>query len=152
MSNFLFQNIGNIFSAPKEICNIITKLNPAKEPLPIDAKTKDKLHINDDGEVEMPDEIIVGQHKSILGDKMYRAAEDAIKEAFSEISSNETAGPLEILKRKIRITIIAPLLDKAKENFGKDLTKSVQNAALKKINDRTEDLLGKSLRRVYDKT
>ena len=144
MSNFLFQNIGNIFSAPKEIRDIITKLNPAKEPLPIDAKTKDKLHINDDGEVEMPDEIIVGRHKSILGDKMYRTAEDAIEEAFSEISSNETAGPLEILKRKIRITIITPLLDKAKESFGKDLTKSVQNAALKKINDRTEDLLGKA--------
>ena len=44
MSNFLFQNISNIFGAPKEVIDIITKFEPIEEP-----KNKINLELSEDG-------------------------------------------------------------------------------------------------------
>lgn len=69
-NNFLFQNISNVFNAPKEIMGIIQKFDSVKE-LRIDDKTKEKLFINENGEVEIPEEKIKVGVEDVFGNKMY---------------------------------------------------------------------------------
>lgn len=131
MSNFLFhQNIGNIFSMAQEIRDIITKINPTK-PLP---EPKHKSN-----------EIIgIGQN-SPFGEKMYNELEEGLTEALCESLQGDP--PLNVIieiKRDIRKKVIDPLINKVKKSFDENLPKSVQNAVLKKINNKTEELLGKS--------
>lgn len=68
MSNYLFQNISGIFSAPQEVIDIISKFTPAEEPkakdIPVTPNTKDELNINPEtGDVEIPQEQVIGMAK-----------------------------------------------------------------------------------------
>ena len=64
MSNFLFQNISNIFGAPKEVIDIITKFEPIEEPKskvnPTEEVQKD-LSLDENGEVALSDEFVIGR-------------------------------------------------------------------------------------------
>ncbi len=79
MSNFLFQNIGNIFSAPTIVKDILEKLEAVKDNKKLDAlnkNTKDDLYINDEGDVEVSDEIIISKSEEIFGDKIFADSEE----------------------------------------------------------------------------
>lgn len=77
MSNFLFQNISNIFSAPAEVVAIVNTLQPVKEPLP-DVRPpknpKEELSLDSAGNVDVPTEIVIGEVNNIFGDKIYDSA------------------------------------------------------------------------------
>ena len=103
MSNLLFNNIVGIFGAPKELVGIINKIKPeenkkhAKEARPIDLQNP---MLNDRGEVEIPDEIVINRTRDIFGDKVFQVEDkpesvtvtdltnrfmDSIKEDFDEL-------------------------------------------------------------------
>ena len=80
MSNFLFQNIASVFRAPAEVVEIIQRFDPyeqgkaqnaEKNKVEIDEATADELSINDEGEVKIPDEQVVGKAADIFGPKVY---------------------------------------------------------------------------------
>jgi hypothetical protein len=74
MSNFLFQNIHNIFGAPKEVIDIISSFEAIEEPkskVNLSEETQKDLSINEDGEVEVQDEIVIGRTLDVFGDKFY---------------------------------------------------------------------------------
>ena len=55
MSNFLFQNISQVFSAPQAVMDIISNLEPVDEPngkVNFSEEVKDDLSLNDEGEVD----------------------------------------------------------------------------------------------------
>ena len=74
MCNYLF-NIGNVFGAPAAIQAIVEKLQTAHEDRHKDNKealeNMSDIHIGDDGEVKVPEEIIVGQAQNYFADKEY---------------------------------------------------------------------------------
>ena len=74
MCNYLF-NIGNVFGAPAAIQAIVEKLQTAQEEKHKDNKealnNMADIHVDDDGEVEIPKEIVVGQAKNYFADKQY---------------------------------------------------------------------------------
>lgn len=103
MSNLLFNNIVGIFGAPKELVGIINKIKPeenkkhAKEARPIDLQNP---MLNDRGEVEIPDEIVINRTRDIFGDKVFQVEDkpesvtvtdltnrfmDSIKDDFDEL-------------------------------------------------------------------
>lgn len=71
MSNFLFTNISRIFAAPSEVREILNGLVTAKEGR---AKKNDRdaiegaeeVLVNDDGEVEIPKDKVIGKSKDLL--------------------------------------------------------------------------------------
>lgn len=75
MSNFLFTNISRIFSAPAEVREILNGLIPAKEEKGKAAENAiegaEDVSVNDQGEVEIPLERIIGKSKELFGDKVY---------------------------------------------------------------------------------
>ena len=75
MSNFLFQNIGNIFSAPAAVRDVLEKLTPAEEQ----ADKKNDLTMNDaedvsvdeNGDVDVPNELVIQKSEGFFGKKIY---------------------------------------------------------------------------------
>ena len=65
MSNFLFTNISGIFGAPKEIIDIINNMQALEEPkklnpVKVDEYTTADLKLNDNGDVEIPHDMVIG--------------------------------------------------------------------------------------------
>ena len=130
MSNYLFQNISGIFNAPQEVINIISQFTPVEEPkskeIPITPETKDELNINPEtGEVEIPQEHIIGTAADIFGEKIYGAVEDGtfdtqIKDAFenaSEKTPEETRTAFDEFKEKFKEETVRGIIDIAKEKY-----------------------------------
>lgn len=135
MSNFLFQNISGIFSAPSVVKSIIDKLEPAKESTTVNNKTKDELNINDDGTIEIPESNIIGTAKEIFGDKIYANTEESINSVISntELNNNSKEDTLKQLKEIIH-TNTDEIVNTAKESYGKEMSKSAQNEITRTIN------------------
>lgn len=138
MSNFLFQNISNIFNAPKVAVDILEKFDSFKEPnIAITPQTKEELSINDDGEVELSQASINVGVENVFGDKLYAIKDDFEKAIQQEVKEEKTGKGEDIilkdLKEKFFETVSKPLINSAKEHYGKDMSLSAQKFVEKKI-------------------
>lgn len=146
MSNFLFQNISNIFSAPKEVVDIIKQFEPIKEPVPVTKNTKDDLSINDEGEVELSQTTIDIGVDNVFGEKIYAVVDD-LQDTIEEIQKKPTDikkdTTFEALKEQFKATVAEPLISTAKEHYGKDMTASTQKAVERKITAESNTVIAK---------
>ena len=81
MSNFLFQNISQVFGAPQAVMDIINNFEAVKEQKDkptLSEETKESLHLNDEGDVDVPDDIIIGVTNDVFGDKIFAPTEEVI--------------------------------------------------------------------------
>lgn len=73
MSNFLFQNISNIFGAPKEVMDIINQFPVANEPKkneePLLDNPGEGLDLDEYGEIAPKESLIIGTAADIFGEK-----------------------------------------------------------------------------------
>ncbi len=129
MSNYLFRNVGNIFGAPQEVIDIITKFEPLEEPkakeIPITPETQSELNINPEtGEVEIPQEKIIGTAQDVFGEKIYGAVEDGtfeaqIREAFDAkvTTPDETRSAFDEFRDRFKDGTVKGIVDIAKEKY-----------------------------------
>ncbi|MBR1646217.1 MAG: DEAD/DEAH box helicase family protein, partial [Selenomonadaceae bacterium] len=106
MSDFLFQNVFHVFNGQPEVVDIISLL-PAVSESEIELPTKvretaEKIHLDENGEVDIPQEFVIGQAQEIFGDKVFASTES-------------TEQP------KIK-SVVAEILNTAKEHYGKDFS------------------------------
>ena len=150
MSNFLFQNIGSVFGAPSAVTEILKKLTPALE----EGKLKndgaidraDEVPLNDDGEVEIPREIVIGKTQDLFGPKIYKDVTDAVAPFLSRVASpvsDDSTGAKEMkervntlvdtLKAKVKDNVLAPALKdygvtgKPMQRIEKEITANISN-------------------------
>lgn len=134
MSNFLFANISGIFAAPREVIDVINNMQLIEEPktLPkvnIDGDTVNVLHINEEGSVEIPDEVVIGRANDIFGEKVYADVSEKINDAAENILKEYEKSPeskndeLSILKERLGNPFAATLMETAKKQYGNDLKK-----------------------------
>ena len=74
MSDYLFQNIANVFHAPPEVINILENLTAVQEPkqgVGVNPETAEELGIDENGEVNVSDEVVIGISQDIFGDRIY---------------------------------------------------------------------------------
>lgn len=154
MSNFLFANISGIFGAPKEIIAIINNMQPLEEPKKlsstgVDDTTAGRLNLNENGEVEIPKEQIIGTASNLFGDKIYGEIEGRLSAAVEEIQRNVkmTLNPkrdeLKVLREQFSNPIADTLMKSAKEQYGDDLKKSTQNQLERKIQETTDTVVNR---------
>lgn len=152
MSNFLFANISGIFGAPREIIDIINNMQALEEPkalasVDVDETTADSLNLNENGEVEIPKEHIIGTATDLFGDKVYANIEDQLATTVEEIQRNVEMTPnpkkdeLKELRERFAKPIADILIDSAREQYGKDLKKSTQNQLERKIQETTDTVV-----------
>ena len=146
MSNFLFQNISNIFGAPQVAVDILKKFEAVKEPVAITPKTKEELSINDNGEVEIPQQTIEIGVDNVFGEKIYAIVDD-FQDTIEEIQSKQTDTKkdeiFETLKEQFKVSVAEPLISTAKEQYGKEMSASTQKAVEKKIIANTDTIVAK---------
>ena len=154
MSNFLFANISGIFGAPKEIIDIINNMQPLEEPkklapAAVDNTTAGSLNLNEDGEVEIPREQVIGTASDLFGDKVYADVEEQLTAAVEEIQKNVEMTPnpkkdeLKALREQFSKPIADTLMKSAKEQYGDDLRKSTQNQLERKIQETTDTVVNR---------
>ena len=126
MSDFLFQNITNVFHAPKAVVDIINKFEPIMEKeMQVNVEEAEDLYINDDGDVEIPDEVVEDKTEDILGPKIYDIKSMITKKVNDVHRVKEPDAEqkeLERLKKEFKVTVTDPLIKASKEEYGKDLT------------------------------
>ena len=94
MSNFLFQNITNIFHAPDEILDILKQFTPAKEPAKnanIDSEEAQNMVFDDEDNVLPDEDMVINTTNGVLGSPMFANLLDTAKEAAKEAVNNATA-------------------------------------------------------------
>lgn len=152
MSNFLFANIGGIFGAPKEIIDIINNMQAIEEPkalapAAVDETTAGALNLNENGEVEIPREQIIGTASELFGDKVYADVEDQLASAVEEIQRNVELTPnpkkdeLKTLREQFSRPIADTLMDSARAQYGGDLKKSTQKQLERRIQETTDTVV-----------
>ena len=117
MSDFLFANIGHVFNAPKEIIDIINQFEPVQEPknaTPLTPEAKDELAVNEDGEIELTEEYIIGKDAELFGDKKYGEDASAVVEQITSAPADDDS---EKLKEAVRETAIKQIVDTASETY-----------------------------------
>ena len=136
MSNYLFQNISGIFSAPQAVIDIISKFQPVEEPkakpINITPTTKDDLNINQDGEVDIPQEQIVGTAAEVFGPKIYgEKAQGEIKQQVAKLidrarseSTDAVQTAFDTFKSQFKANTVKDILNLAKEKFKDDVKPS----------------------------
>ncbi len=155
MSNFLFQNIGIIFQAPREVIDIITSFNPVQEDeVPnLTSNTAKELYINEEGNVDLEEGYVIGKSEEIFGDKIFEV-EPPLIPAFEEDNLNpkEEVNPnkeLEETFNKLKIEIkentVKEIINDAKEFYGNDVKKSDTKEIERELNKKSDEILNKIL-------
>lgn len=141
MSNYLFDNIGNIFSAPSAVTEIITKLNPSDDKS-FDAKqnTLDamgEIPVDEYGDVSLSDEFVIGKSKDLFGDKVYEAIQDEVLDPLDDIDPTEDSADVQKNVRRVaealKGSIEHHVIDFAVDEYG--LRKSKKNQLVKESNN-----------------
>lgn len=126
MSNFLFQNISNVFGAPAIVREIVEKLTPAhEEGKKVDRERLsglDKVAVDENGEVEIPKEIVVGKTQDLFGPKIYETILQDAQEQVEAMACNrdiaavgkQVQGLASTIKNDLKSKILTP----AAEEYG----------------------------------
>lgn len=123
ISNFLFRNISNVFGAPGIVRDIVEKLTPANE----DPKKKDKnnlehisdVPVDDDGNVEVSNEIVIGKTQDLFGQKKYEEIVSSFEPQISQVAESNTQiaiessikSLVETVKEKVKEEFVKPVAD-----------------------------------------
>lgn len=147
MSNFLFQNISNIFGAPSVVKEIVEKLTPAHEE---PKKKQDSLqHIDDisvdeSGEVEVSNEIVIGQAHNLFGEKIYETLQRDVKNQIQAVCES---GDTYEINSKVQ-DLVASVKDTLKQNI---ITPAVQEYEVKRgMQNRIEKDINREIERKFE--
>lgn len=142
MSNFLFQNISNVFNAPREVMEMIGQLPAVEEPkksLITNPETKKELCLNKEGEVELPEEHVIGKAQDVFGEKIYDI-QQAIDNTITEtVTSRETFK--DELKQKFSDQAVDLIVNTAKASYGSDMKPSDAKAIKKELKAKTDKIV-----------
>lgn len=141
MSNFLFTNISRIFAAPAEVREILNGLVTAKEGK-VRKSAQDAIEgaeivsVNDEGEVEIPKERVIGKSKDLFGDKVYSDLGNQLVDSVHETDSTDFNSVAKDVSKQITDSLHKEVVDRVVEDYG--LTKREANQQQKQLKKETE--------------
>ena len=149
MSDFLFQNIANVFRAPQEVLDIIGSFTPIKEQdaeLGITEETGKDLSLDDNGEVSLTEDYVIGKATEVFGDKLYSDIGQTLIDKIDEIKAetpNSTDDEFERLKVMFNTQAVAPIIETADNKYGEMLKPSEKKRLEKKLKMNAEIAVNK---------
>ncbi len=150
MSDFLFQNVANVFRAPQSVLDIITQFTPVAEPkakAQITPQTADNLSLDENGEVNMSDNIVIGTAQEVFGDRIYGHVPDMLQDAIAQVPPAEKTDEdkqVERLKELFHTQAVAPLIETAQEQYGKDMRLSDKKRLERKIEADSDRIINRA--------
>lgn len=149
MSDFLFQNISNVFHAPKAVTDIISGLTPVSEKesgLPINQDTAKDLSLDENGDVSLPKDYIIGKAKEVFGEKVYADIGQALVDNVNKITAEtpETFDDeLEQLKQIFKTQAVDPIVETASQKYSEELKPAERKRLEKKIKQNADAEINK---------
>lgn len=143
MSNFLFKNISNIFSAVGAVREIIEKIEPAHEE-----KNKQKndvlqymedISIDENGDVEISNEIVIGRTQELFGEKIYEDIPIQIKpaiDAINNIPADQIESNVNSIAEKVKEHVIQTFVAPAMESY--EIKKSTRGKIEREVSNEIE--------------
>ncbi|MBO4864194.1 MAG: DEAD/DEAH box helicase family protein [Eubacterium sp.] len=149
MSNFLFQNISNVFSAPKEVLDIIEQFEAIEEPkrkIEISKEVQEELSLDENGEVSLSDEYVIGKETELFGNKHYDIL-DEVHEAVAEYNTkNDNKDSFSNrLKQMVKDNIVKDIVDTVEEKYGENIRKSDKKQVESQLNADAERKIDKAV-------
>lgn len=147
MSNFLFQNISNIFGAPKEVIDIITKFEPIVEPKSktnLTEEVQKDLSLDENGDVTLSDEFVIGRTHDIFGDKIYDVTSQ-VQETMSlmEQAPDKTQKAISKLKEAVKQSAVKAVVDTAQSMYGSDMKAADKRQIESRLNHDVDRMIDK---------
>lgn len=149
MSNFLFQNISQVFGAPQAVMDIISNFDAVGEPnkkVTFSEEVKEDLSLNEDGEVEVPDSIILGVSQDIFGEKIFAPSQEEVVETVSKIveKPDKAESVVNKLKTDTHNQVTAGIISEAKNAYGSEMKPADKKKLESKINSNADKLIDKT--------
>lgn len=153
ISNFLFQNIGRVFNAPKAVIDLIYGIDPYTGNLNSEAPSHSVLEytgVNEDGEIEIPQDTIIGLSQDVFGEKLYGDVVADLGEVINDLGTKKGATVSEedrALDQFIAdfVTTVAEPIMEAAEDYTADLKVSHRKRVEKKIRGDAEVAVGREV-------
>ena len=147
MSNFLFQNISNIFGVPKEVIDIITKFEPIVEPKSktnLTEEVQKDLSLDENGDVTLSDEFVIGRTQDIFGDKIYDVTSQ-VQETMSlmEQAPDKTQKAISKLKEAVKQSAVKAVVDTAQSMYGSDMKAADKRQIESRLNHDVDRMIDK---------
>lgn len=143
MSDFLFQSISNIFRAPAKVLDMIQNFEPYKAPdkdLGITPDTADELSLDSEGNVDIPEEVVIGLASDLFGDKVYGEVKEelqgSINSWMTKIENERDIDEDELIRGLSKAfvhDVAEPLVEAAKQSYGSELKSAQQKRIERKI-------------------
>lgn len=130
MSDFLFQNISNVFHAPAEVFDIISQFTPVAEPSrkgAIDTEQVQSIPVDENGDVKIDENVIIGKTPEVFGEKIFDNVEDEFIKAIETLTTEpeeKTPDILQSFKKQFHEKAVETVLEKTKEHYGDDMKPS----------------------------
>lgn len=156
MSNMLFSNIGVVFNAPKEVVEILNKMEPVKEQgsrkEKLDHEELQEVPVDENGNIEIPQETVVNQTNAIFGEKIYEEVPVKPLEPYKEVGDDTK--PEEAMAVSLAQKIAETLHDgiygeQAQSDYG--LTKAESKRIEEKVQKQAEEALKRVAEEFTDK-
>lgn len=156
MSNMLFSNIGVVFNAPKEVVEILNKMEPVKEQgsrkEKLDHEELQEVPVDENGNIEIPQETVVNQTNAIFGEKLYEEVPVKPLEPYKEVGDDTK--PEEAMAVSLAQKIAETLHDgiygeQAQSDYG--LTKAESKRIEEKVQKQAEEALKRVAEEFTDK-
>jgi len=147
MSNFLFQNITSIFSAPQVVKQILEKMEPVSEPkgkVNLSAEVKKDLSLDENGEVSLTEEEIHDTVERIFGEKIFNVKEE-LENAVVEVNTNNDDLLSQRLKEIVKQQVVKEIVEATKDDFGSDMKTSDTRLIESKLNSDADRLVDKTV-------
>ena len=149
ISNFLFQNISQVFGAPQSVMDIIASFDPVKEAkgnVNLSDETKEGLSLNEYGEVDLNDDFIVGVTQNVFGEKIYGPAEDTITTTTEDVITkpDKAISALNKFKKQIHNTMTSSIIAEAKSTYGADMKPADKRKLESRINGAVDNMIDKT--------
>lgn len=150
MSDFLFQNVANVFHAPQAVLDIITQFTPVAEPkakAEITPQTAEDLSLDENGEVSMSDDIVIGKAQELFGEKIYEQVPDMLNDAIAQAAPAEKTTEeqqMERLKKIFHQQAVTPLLETAQQRYGSDIRPSDKKRLERQLSADSDRIINKA--------
>ena len=137
MSNFLFTNISRIFSAPTEVREILdglvtTKKEKSKKSQ-LSIEGAEDVAVNDQGEVEIPKERVIGKSKDLFGDKVYS---EMGQQAVTSTDQTDFKSAAKEIAKQLNDSVGKEVVNRVSDDYG--LSKSEAKRYQKQVEKDTE--------------
>ena len=138
ISNFLFQNISNVFAAGQAVMDIINSMQVSKE----DPKKTSTEEVSLEGynDEEISNELVIGLSKEIFGEKIYETVTTSTRDIIHDIKPEgweDKGGEFDELAKNLTSSfnenVTKAVLDTASQRYGEEMRSPVKNSLEKRI-------------------